>query len=143
MRQLTKEDTAKEKSENLVGRFLLCAAVDLAEHRKANKAKIWPEWSEETKLWWEEIDSRMKEPACLNFDREEAQKRIKEKIDQQRKIMGRGLEHDTSWRVGIVDGLWDAWNIMEDCIQIFIRTPAGRDALMKKMGKGAGKVGQS
>lgn len=29
------------------------------------------------------------------------------------------------------------------CIQIFVRTPAGRDALMKKMGKGAGEVGQS
>ncbi len=28
-------------------------------------------------------------------------------------------------------------------IQIFIRTPTGRAALQKKMGKGAGEVGQS
>jgi len=118
IRKLTREDTAKEESENLVGRFIICAAVDLADHRAAHKAEIWPEWSEETKLWWEEIDSRMKEPVCLNFDWKEAQKRIEEKADQQKKIMGSRQEHDTSWRVGLRDGLWDAWRIMEDCIHI-------------------------
>lgn len=107
---------ALEKDDNLVGMLIMAAAVDLAHHRESHSAAIWPEWSEDTVTRWKEIEDRMKGTVCLNFDREKALKQIEEKVEQQKQIMGTTPKHDTSWRLGMIDGLWDAYRIVEDNI---------------------------
>ena len=109
---IDKNDTARENPKFVIGSFVMCVAADLANKDKHSPA-IWPEWSEDTKLWWKEIEQRMTRPACLNFDWEAAKQEIREAVENEEHFLNGQQDYMTSWRVGIKDGLWKAYNIME------------------------------
>ena len=116
---IDKERTAKEPTEYLVGMLILSVNCDMAQHRASGDIGAYPkEWSDDTKQWWEEIESRMKEPTCLNFDEKNALQEIDSEVDKQKKIMGDTPKYDTSWRKGRFDGLWMAQRIIKDNIHI-------------------------
>ena len=76
---IDKDITAREDPKYVIGHLIMSVAVDLANKDKHDPA-IWPDWSAETKMWWQEIEQRMTRPACLNFDWEAAKKEIREAI---------------------------------------------------------------
>ena len=114
---IDKNITARENPKFIVGSLIMSVAADLANKDKRDPA-IWPEWSEETKAWWEEIEQRMTRPACLNFDWEAAKKEIREAVDNEEHFLEQGQNQTTSWRVGVKDGLWRAYNIMEKHVKV-------------------------
>ena len=114
---IDKNATAREDPKFALGSFIMCVAVDLANKDKHDPA-IWPEWSEDTKLWWEEIEQRMTRPACLNFDWEAAKQEIRDAVENEEHFLKGNQDHMTSWRVGIKDGLWRAYNIIEKYVTV-------------------------
>ena len=115
--KITKDITAREDPKYVIGHLIMSVAVDLANKDKHDPA-IWPEWSEETKSWWDEIEQRMTRPACLGFDWEAAKKEIREAVDNEEHFLKGDRDYMTSWRVGIKDGLWKAYNIMEKYVKV-------------------------
>lgn len=107
--KITKEITAKEKSERLVGHLIINVRAD--DQKEGG-------WSEDTLAWWNEIDSRMSAPACLNFDWESAKKEIEEAVENENYRIARNRDYMTSWCVGIKDGLWKAYNIMNKYVKV-------------------------
>ncbi len=115
--QITKDITAREDPKYVIAHLIMSVAVDLANKDKHDPA-IWPEWSVETKAWWDEIEQRMTRPACLSFDWEAAKNEIREAVDNEEHFLKGNRDYMTSWRVGIKDGLWRAYNIMEKYVKV-------------------------
>ena len=114
---ITKDITAREDPKYVIGHLIMSVSADLANINPYEPA-IWPEWSEDTKAWWDEIEQRMNRPACLNFDWEAAKKEIREAVENEEHFLKGNRDHMTSWRVGIKDGLWRAYNIMEKYVKV-------------------------
>ena len=115
--QITKDVTAREDPKYVIGHLIMSVAADLA-NKDPHDPAIWPEWSEDTKAWWDEIEQRMTRPACLNFDWESAKKELKEAVDNEMDFLKGNRDHMTSWHVGIKDGLWKAYSIMEKYVKV-------------------------
>ena len=115
--KITKDITAREDPKYVISQLVVSVAFDLANKDKHDPA-IWPEWSEETKAWWDEIEQRMTRPACLGFDWEAAKREIREAVDNEEQFLKGNRDYMTSWRVGIKDGLWKAYNIMEKYVKV-------------------------
>lgn len=113
-----KNITARENPKFIVGSLIMCVAMDLANKDKHDPS-IWPEWSEDTKAWWTEIEERMTRPACLNFDWEAAKKEIREAVENEEHFLNGSSDYMTSsWRFGVKDGLWKAYGIMEKYVKV-------------------------
>ena len=112
-----KEIMAKEDPKFIIGRFVMSIQHDVL-NKDPHSASIYPEWSEETILWWNEIESRMTAPACLNFDWENAKEILKNEIDQETDHMKHCDKSQVSWRDGIIYGLNRAWAIMDVCVRM-------------------------
>ena len=108
------KDVEKETNEFLIRRFVGCVGYD---YKKNYSPHLWPDFSEDTVELWNEIESRLQAPTCLNFDRDAFQSTIKEEIEKQEKLLRGGPDYDTSYHYGIKSGLNFAWRIVEDNIR--------------------------
>ena len=110
---MTKADAAKESNEFLLRFFVSCVGAD---YRTDYSPHLWPEFSDDTVLLWDEIESRMKERKTLNFDREGCCDKIRAEIQRQKDICDSGDGGTTSYHYGIRSGLNLALRIINEAI---------------------------
>ena len=110
---MTKADAAKESNEFLLRFFVSCVGAD---YKTDYSPHLWPEFSEDTVLLWDEIESRMKERKTLNFDREGCCDKIRAEIQRQKDICDSGDGSTTSFHYGIRSGLNLALRIINEAI---------------------------
>lgn len=113
---IDKDKIAREDCESIVGLFVMSVSADIAS-KDVHDPSIWPKWSDNTVAYWEQIEQRMKNPPCLGFDWEAAKKEIRDEIELQKQCL-KNIDHHTSWRVGIKEGLLAAYRIMEKHVKL-------------------------
>ena len=108
---------AQESNEMLLRIFVSAIGFDYIAHHKKNTAQFHPDFSEDTISLWHEIESRLKQPECLNFDAEKAMEMLKEEIDKQYGIIQQREMATLSYHAGIESGLRLAKTIIRDCMK--------------------------
>lgn len=112
--RMSKDDIAKMDNETLIGTFVSNVGYDYSTDYSPH---AYPDWSEETKDLWSEIENRMQKPTVLDFDGESCIGRIREEIQKQKDITDGQADYSTSYHVGIISGLNDAWRIIEESVR--------------------------
>jgi hypothetical protein len=112
-----KEDAAKEDNDMIVRRFVAMVGHDYYIHHKRKEeehiAQIHPDFSEDTRIFWHEIESRLKEPTTLNFDISSCIKKLEKKaLDQSEKC--KRADYSSSYHYGLKTAYWDAIRIIRD-----------------------------
>lgn len=110
---MKREQIAKLENKYLLGMFVTCIGAD---YQTDYEPKIYPNWSEDSKRLWTEIESRMKEPTVLDFDKDGCIEQIRQEIRKQNELAS-PPDYTTSYHVGIASGLNTAWRIIEDHIR--------------------------
>lgn len=108
---------AQESNEMLLRIFVSAIGCDYIAHHKKNTAQFHPDFSEDTISLWNEIESRLKQPECLNFDSEKAENTLKEEIDKQYGIIQQREMATLSYHAGIESGLRLARQIIKECMK--------------------------
>lgn len=120
MIEITKEDIIKdaatEDNEMLLRRFVGMVGYDYIQHDKRNTSQIHPDFSDDTRIFWKEIESRLKAPTTLNFDREQFLKEMGENIADQDYSVKHGQDYVKSYHAGIKSGLNIALGLMNQCM---------------------------
>ena len=68
-REDIENDYRREDNEMLVRRFVGHVGYDYIQHHKKNTSKVHPDFSDETRIVWEEIEERLQKPVAIGFDR--------------------------------------------------------------------------
>lgn len=110
-----KEDAAKEENDMIVRRFVSMVGYDYIRHDKTGKAQIYPDWSDDTKVFWEEIESRLKEVTVLDFDIEQFKKLVNDEIDDHKWHLKHGQDYTHSYHAGIKDGMYKTLVFLNRC----------------------------
>lgn len=118
---------AQESNEMLLRIFVSAIGCDYIAHHKKNTAQFHPDFSEDTKALWEEIESRLNAPTCLSFDIDTAWSMLNEEIEKQRGIINQNEYATQSYHAGIKTGLNVACSIMRLCIRKEASEDAGTD----------------
>ena len=105
----------REDNEMLVRRFVGLVGYDYVQHRKKNTAKIHPDFSEETRIVWKEIEERLQNPVTIGFDREKCISMLKEKAAKQAELCSKA-DYASSYHYGLKQAYCDAIRIIEDCL---------------------------
>lgn len=117
MIELTKQDriddAAREDDEMLIRRFVAAVGYDYIQHHKKDTAQIHPDFSEETQIFWREIESRLKGTTVLDFDREGALAELRENGKEQAKIC-QTTDSTSSYHFGLKQAYYDAMRIIEN-----------------------------
>lgn len=112
-----KEDAAKEDNDMIVRRFVAMVGHDYYIHHKRKEeehiAQIHPDFSEDTRIFWHEIESRLKEPTTLNFDISSCIKKL-EKMALDQSEMCKRADYSSSYHYGLKTAYWDAIRIIRD-----------------------------
>ena len=108
-------DARKEDGEMLIRRFVSNVGYDYIQHDKKDTAKLHPEFSEETRIFWEEIEERLQKPVAIGFDREKCIAKLKEEADKQSKLCSRA-DYASSYHYGLKQAYYNAISIVEDCL---------------------------
>ena len=108
---------AQESNEMLLRIFVSAVGFDYIAHHKRNTAQFHPDFGEDTIALWHEIESRLKQPECLNFDAEKAENMLKEEIDKQYGIIQQHEMATQSYHAGIESGLRLARQIIRECVK--------------------------
>ena len=108
---------AQESNEMLLRIFVSAIGFDYIAHHKKKTAQVHPDFSEDTIALWHEIESRLKQPECLNFDAEKAMEILTEEIDKQYGIIQQREMATLSYHAGIESGLMLAKVIIRDCMK--------------------------
>ena len=108
---------AQESNEMLLRIFVSAVGFDYIAHHEKKTAQVHPDFSEDTIALWHEIESRLKQPECLNFDAEKAMEMLKEEIDKQYGIIQQREMATLSYHAGIESGLRLAKTIIRDCMK--------------------------
>ena len=114
-REDIENDYRREDNEMLVRRFVGHVGYDYIQHHKKNTSKLNPDFSDETRIVWEEIKERLKKPVAIGFDREKCIAKLKEEADKQSKLCGRA-DYASSYHYGLKQAYCDAIRIIEDCL---------------------------
>jgi len=116
---MTKEELEKdariEDGEMLVRRFVGFVGYDYIEHNKRKTAHTHPDFSENTKVFWKEIEDRLQKPVVINFDREKCILKLKKEAANQAE-MCRKADHASSYHYGLRQAYMDAVRIIEECL---------------------------
>ena len=105
------QDTAPlEDNGSIVGRFVAALGHDF---HTDYAPKVYPNWSDVTKALWGELESRMNEPQCLEFDREGCLSEINKERREQKTYTNR-IDATTSYHCGIISGLDIAYKKIEE-----------------------------
>ena len=108
---------AQESNEMLLRIFVSAIGFDYIAHHEKKTAQVHPDFSGDTIALWHEIESRLKQPECLNFDAEKAENTLKEEIDKQYGIIQQREMATLSYHAGIESGLRLAKTIIRDCMK--------------------------
>lgn len=108
---------AQESNEMLLRIFVSAIVFDYIAHHEKKTAQVHPDFSEDTIALWNEIESRLKQPECLNFDAEKAMAMLTEEIDKQYGIIQQREMATLSYHAGIESGLRLAKTIIRDCVK--------------------------
>ena len=108
---------AQESNEMLLRIFVSAIGFDYIAHHKKNTAQIHPDFGEDTIALWHEIESRLKQPECMNFDAGKAMEMMKEEIDKQYGIIQQREMATLSYHAGIESGLRLAKSIIRECMK--------------------------
>ena len=108
-------DARKEDGEMLIRRFVSNVGYDYIQHHKKMSSKVHPEFSEETRFFWKEIEERLHNPVALGFDRDKCISMLKEKAEKQAKLCS-SVDSMSSYHYGLKQAYWDAMRIVEDCL---------------------------
>ena len=106
---------AQESNEMLLRIFVSAVGFDYIAHYKRNTAQIHPDFGEDTIALWHEIESRLKQPECLTFDKEKAYEMLNEEINKQYGIIQQNEVATLSYHAGIESGLRLAKSIIKEC----------------------------
>lgn len=107
------DDAAREDDKMLIRHFVGAIGYDYIQHHKKNTAKIHPDFSEDTRIFWREIESRLKGTTVLDFDREGALAELKEKGKQQAELC-KIADYSTSYHYGLKCAYYEAMRIIEE-----------------------------
>lgn len=91
-----------ESNEFLLRRFVANVGAD---YKTDYSPHLWPEFSQETVELWNEIESRLKAPTCLNFDKDGFEEAVRREIEKQDNILKLGADYGTSFHYGVRGGL--------------------------------------
>lgn len=94
--------------------FVTCIGAD---YHTDYAPSVYPDWSEDSKMLWTEIENRMKEPTVLHFDKDKCLGKIMDEIKNQNSIT-KFTDYATSYHVGIISGLDLAYKIIEECVGV-------------------------
>lgn len=116
---MTKEDMEndyrREDNKMLVRRFVGHVGYDYIQHHKKNTPHIHPDFSDETRIVWKEIEERMHEPVAICFDREKCISILKEEAAKQAEMCNKA-DYASSYHYGLKQAYWDAIRIIEGCL---------------------------
>lgn len=116
---MTKEEMGsnyrREDNEMLVRRFVGHVGYDYIKHNKKNTAKIHPNFSEETRTAWKEIEERLQKPVTVGFDREKCISMLKEEAAKQAELCSKA-DYASSYHYGLKQAYREAIRIIEDCL---------------------------
>lgn len=115
-REELEKDARIEDGEMLVRRFVAFVGYDYIEHDKKKTAHIHPDFSESTKVFWEEIKNRLQKPVVINFDREKYISKLEHEAENQAE-MCRRADYASSYHYGLRQAYLDAIRIIEDCLK--------------------------
>lgn len=108
---------AQESNEMLLRIFVSAVGFDYIAHHQRNTAQLHPDFGEDTIALWHEIESRLKQPECLTFDKESAYEKLNEEINKQYGIIQQNEVATLSYHAGIESGLRLAKSIIRECIR--------------------------
>ena len=111
-----KQNAAKEDNDMIVRRFVGMVGYDYIKHYKKNTPQINPDFSEETRIFWREIENRLKEPTVLNFDWKGCIECLEEKAKDQA-AMCKTADHTSSYHYGLKSAYWEAIKIINDYVK--------------------------
>lgn len=111
-----KLDAAKEDNDMIVRRFVGMVGYDYINHYKKNTPQIHPDFSAETRIFWREIESRLKEPTTLKFKWKECIECLEKKAKDQA-AMCKTADHTSSYHYGLKSAYWEAIRIISDYIE--------------------------
>ena len=114
-REDIENDYRREDNEMLVRRFVGNVGYDYIQHHKKNTSNVHPDFSDETRIVWKEIEERLQNPVTIGFDREKCISMLKEEADKQSKLCSRA-DYASSYHYGLKQAYWEAIRIMEDCL---------------------------
>lgn len=113
------KDAAKEDNNMIVRRFVAMVGHDYYSHYKRKEeehiAQIHPDFSENTRLFWREIEARLNEPTVLYFNKVKCIDLLtKEAMDQSE--LCKRADYTSSYHYGLKQAYWDTIKIINDCI---------------------------
>lgn len=108
---------AQESNEMILRIFVSAIGCDYIAQHKKNTAQFHPDFSEDTKALWEEIESRLNAPTCLSFDIDAAYSMLNDEIEKQYGIIHQKECATLSYHAGIKTGLNVAKQIIRCCLK--------------------------
>lgn len=105
-----KDQIAREDNSMLIRRFVAAVGHDYSQDYAPH---LYPTFSEDTVALWDEIESRLKEPRCVNFQRDACLSELREEVKKQDGILAGGPDYATSYHYGLRSGLNTAIGIVE------------------------------
>ena len=108
-------DARKEDGEMLIRRFVSNVGYDYIQHHKKMSSKIHPDFSDETCIFWKEIEERLQKPVTIGFDREKCISKLRKLAAKQDKLCSEA-DYASSYHYGLKQAYYDSIRIIEDCL---------------------------
>ena len=108
-------DARREDGDMLIRRFVSNVGYDYIQHSKENTAKVHPDFSDETRIFWKEIEERLQQLVVIGFDREKCIARLREEGSKQAELCSR-TDSTSSYHYGLKQAYYDAIRIVEGCL---------------------------
>ena len=108
-------DARKEDGEMLIRRFVSNVGYDYIQHHKKKTARVHPDFSDETRIFWNEIEERLQKPVTIGFDRDKCISKLREEAAKQDKLCSEA-DYASSYHYGLKQAYYDAIRIVEDCL---------------------------
>lgn len=113
--QEIRNDYAREDNSMLIRRFVAAVGHDYIQHDKKNTSQIHPDFSKETQIIWEEIESRLNTPTVLNFDKDKCLSIIRGQAKDQEEMCKRA-DYTSSYHYGLKQAHYEDIRIIKECI---------------------------
>lgn len=112
-----RDDAAKEKNDMIVRRFVAMVGHDYYAHYRKKEsehiAQIHPDFSEDTRIFWREIESRLKEPTVLNMDIKNCIYTLEQDAKEQAEMCKRA-DYASSYHYGLKNAYYEAIKVIRD-----------------------------
>ena len=107
-------EIAQETNDMLVRRFVAAIGYD---YHQDYSPHLYPKFSEDTVMLWNEIERRLQAPTCLDFDKDGTIAEIRAEAQKQTDILRGGPDYASSYHYGVRSGLQLALRIIEDHVR--------------------------